>query len=180
MDYDVVIAGAGPVGLLLACELRLAGVSVLVLEKLADPNLPIKEGAIGGRALNIPTMEVFYRRGMLPALKQAALWWTDASATGAGLEAAVRGAPPSPDSGDASNLAKTPPRFSGQSGIGLDANAVDYSAPEFSGRGPAGAGGAISQQNIENLLNERAAQLQVEIRRGVCLTDFSADAGGVT
>ena len=31
MDYDVVIAGAGPVGLLLACELRLAGVSVLVL-----------------------------------------------------------------------------------------------------------------------------------------------------
>jgi 2-polyprenyl-6-methoxyphenol hydroxylase-like FAD-dependent oxidoreductase len=42
MDDDVVIAGAVPVGLLLACELRLADVSVLVFEKLADPNLPIK------------------------------------------------------------------------------------------------------------------------------------------
>jgi 2-polyprenyl-6-methoxyphenol hydroxylase-like FAD-dependent oxidoreductase len=42
MSYDVVIAGAGPVGLLLASELRLAGVSVLVFERLADPNLPIK------------------------------------------------------------------------------------------------------------------------------------------
>ena len=31
-SYDVVIAGAGPVGLLLACELRLANLSVLVLE----------------------------------------------------------------------------------------------------------------------------------------------------
>ena len=31
--YDVVIAGAGPVGLFLACELRLAGLSVLVLEQ---------------------------------------------------------------------------------------------------------------------------------------------------
>ena len=59
MAYDVVIAGAGPVGLLLACELRLAGVWVLVFEKLADPNLPIKAGAIGGRVLNIPSMEIF-------------------------------------------------------------------------------------------------------------------------
>ena len=29
MDYDIVIAGAGPIGLLLACELRLAGESRL-------------------------------------------------------------------------------------------------------------------------------------------------------
>jgi 2-polyprenyl-6-methoxyphenol hydroxylase-like FAD-dependent oxidoreductase len=32
LTYDVVIAGAGPVGSFLACELRLAGLSVLVLE----------------------------------------------------------------------------------------------------------------------------------------------------
>ncbi|WP_227651265.1 FAD-dependent monooxygenase, partial [Klebsiella pneumoniae] len=31
------IAGAGPVGLFLACELRLAGISVLVLEQAEDP-----------------------------------------------------------------------------------------------------------------------------------------------
>jgi 2-polyprenyl-6-methoxyphenol hydroxylase-like FAD-dependent oxidoreductase len=180
MDYDVVIAGAGPVGLLLACELRLAGVSVLVLEKLADPNLPIKTGAIGGRALNIPSMEIFYRRGLLPAVKKAALWWTDASAAGKGLEAAVRGAARSLESGAASNLPRNPPRFAGYLGMKLEANAVDYTDPEFAGRGPAAAGGAISLQNLETLLSERAGHLQVEIRRGAAFTDFSADAGGVT
>jgi 2-polyprenyl-6-methoxyphenol hydroxylase-like FAD-dependent oxidoreductase len=180
MDYDVVIAGAGPVGLLLACELRLAGVSVLVLEKLADPNLPIKTGAIGGRALNIPSMEVFYRRGLLPAVKKAALWWTDASAAGKGLEAAVRGVARSLESNAASSLAKNPPGFADYLGMTLDANAVDYNDPEFARRGPAAAGGAISMQNLETLLSERAAQLQVEIRRGAALTDFSADAGGIT
>src|SRR5215470_10492482 len=105
MDYHVVIAGAGPVGLLLACELRLAGVSVLVFEKLADPNLPIKQGAVGGRALNIPAIEVFYRRGLLPALKKAALRWTDASVDRKGLKAAVWGGDPSLDSGAASEPA---------------------------------------------------------------------------
>ena len=79
MDYDVIIAGAGPVGLLLACELRLAGVSVLVLEKMADPNSPLKGGPTGGRGLNIPSIEVFYRRGLLPALSKAALWWVSPS-----------------------------------------------------------------------------------------------------
>src|SRR5260370_11962205 len=180
MDYDVVIAGAGPVGLLLACELRLAGASVLVFEKLADPNLHIKEGAIGGRALNIPSMEVFYRRGLLPALKKAALWWTDASVDRKGLEAAVRGAAPSLDSGDASEPAKFPPRSVGHFRIMLDANVVDYSDPEFCGRGPAAAGGAICMQSLETLLSDRAAQLQVEIRRGTGLTDLTADADGVT
>src|SRR5690242_949474 len=102
MDYDVVISGAGPVGLLLACELKLAGVSVLVFEKLADPNVASKTGAIGGRALKIPSMEIFYRRGLLPGVKKAALWWTDASAAGKGLEAAVRGADRSPESSAAS------------------------------------------------------------------------------
>ncbi|HEX4285647.1 MAG TPA: FAD-dependent monooxygenase, partial [Terracidiphilus sp.] len=32
MNYDVIIAGGGPVGLFLAGELRLAGASVLLLE----------------------------------------------------------------------------------------------------------------------------------------------------
>jgi len=34
--HDAVIVGAGPVGLFLACELRLAGCSVLVLEQAPD------------------------------------------------------------------------------------------------------------------------------------------------
>jgi 2-polyprenyl-6-methoxyphenol hydroxylase-like FAD-dependent oxidoreductase len=48
--YDVVIAGAGPVGLFLACELRLTGLSVLVLEQAEEssmgglPRLDAKNG----------------------------------------------------------------------------------------------------------------------------------------
>ena len=40
--YDVIISGAGPVGLFLACELALAKCSVLVLEKAEDPHSPLK------------------------------------------------------------------------------------------------------------------------------------------
>jgi 2-polyprenyl-6-methoxyphenol hydroxylase-like FAD-dependent oxidoreductase len=180
MDYDIVIAGAGPVGLLLACELGLAGVSVLVFEKLADPNLPIKAGAIGGRALNIPSIEVFYRRGLLPALEMNALWWAGASTDRKGLEAAVRGGAPSLESGTPSKPTTMPRRFVGHFAMMLGANVVDYDDPEFGDRGPAAAGGAISMQSLEALLSERAAQLQIEIRRGTPLTDFSAVADGVT
>jgi 2-polyprenyl-6-methoxyphenol hydroxylase-like FAD-dependent oxidoreductase len=38
--YDVVIAGGGPVGVFLACELRLANLSVLVLEQTENPDSP--------------------------------------------------------------------------------------------------------------------------------------------
>lgn len=65
MTYDVVIAGAGPVGLFLACELRLAGLSVLVLEQAEDPGSPLKRLPFGMRGLSVPTIEAFYRRGLL-------------------------------------------------------------------------------------------------------------------
>ena len=63
--YDVVIAGAGPVGLFLACELRLADLSVLVLEQAEDPRSPLKRLPFGMRGLSVPTVEAFYRRGHL-------------------------------------------------------------------------------------------------------------------
>jgi 2-polyprenyl-6-methoxyphenol hydroxylase-like FAD-dependent oxidoreductase len=178
MDCDVVIAGAGPVGLLLACELRLAGISVLVFEKLANPNLPIKDGPVGARALNIPSIEVFYRRGLLPALKKGALKWIDMSMSGEGLEAAARSVAPSLAA--ISGRGKIPPRSDSIFGTMLDANAVDYSDPEFAGRGPAAAYGVITMQSLETLLSNRAADLQTEIRRGVDLTAFSTDDNGVT
>jgi 2-polyprenyl-6-methoxyphenol hydroxylase-like FAD-dependent oxidoreductase len=58
--YDVVIAGAGPVGLFLACELRLAGLSVLVLEQAEDPRSPLKRLPFGMRGLSAPTIEAFH------------------------------------------------------------------------------------------------------------------------
>ena len=65
MVYDVIIAGAGPVGLFLACELRLAKLSVLVLEQLEDPHSPLKRLPFGMRGLWGPSIEAFYRRGLL-------------------------------------------------------------------------------------------------------------------
>ena len=65
MIYDVVIAGTGPVGLFLTCELRLAGLSVLVLEQAEDPRSPVKRLPFGMRGLSAPTIEAFTRRGLL-------------------------------------------------------------------------------------------------------------------
>jgi 2-polyprenyl-6-methoxyphenol hydroxylase-like FAD-dependent oxidoreductase len=69
--YDVVIAGGGPVGLFLACELRLADLSVLVLEQAEDPRSPLKRLPFGMRGLSAPTIEAFYRRGMLNEIADA-------------------------------------------------------------------------------------------------------------
>jgi 2-polyprenyl-6-methoxyphenol hydroxylase-like FAD-dependent oxidoreductase len=48
MTVDVVVAGAGPTGLMLACELRLAGVRPVVLERRAEPTqIPRANGLTG-------------------------------------------------------------------------------------------------------------------------------------
>src|SRR4051812_7087227 len=59
-DTDVVIAGGGPTGLMLACELGLAGVDAVVLERLAGPSGESRAGGMHAR-----TMEVLDQRGML-------------------------------------------------------------------------------------------------------------------
>src|ERR1700678_1780846 len=65
MVYEVIIAGAGPVGLFLASELRLHKLSVLVLEQSEDPHSPLKRLPFGMRGLWGPSVEAFYRRGLL-------------------------------------------------------------------------------------------------------------------
>lgn len=57
---DVVIVGAGPVGLWLACELRLAGVSPLVLERRVERTRESRAVAFHAR-----TAEIFDLRGIL-------------------------------------------------------------------------------------------------------------------
>jgi 3-(3-hydroxy-phenyl)propionate hydroxylase/bifunctional hydroxylase/dehydrase len=57
---DVVTAGGGPTGWWLACELALAGVRVVVLERLAQPT-----GLSKALGLQARSMELLQPRGIL-------------------------------------------------------------------------------------------------------------------
>ncbi|WP_433222839.1 FAD-dependent monooxygenase [Dactylosporangium sp. CS-047395] len=61
-SYDVMVVGAGPVGLFLAGELRRGGVDVVVVERLGERSQQIKAGSVGPSSA-----EVFDQRGLLDA-----------------------------------------------------------------------------------------------------------------
>ncbi|HEY3556678.1 MAG TPA: FAD-dependent monooxygenase [Kribbella sp.] len=155
---DVVIAGGGPVGLMLACELRLAGLDVLVVERLLEIDPTIKAGSV-----NLPTAEAFYRRGMLPALQEVQRQAFEQ------MKAFRGGKGPS-----------GPPPAGHFAGIMVSSATVDFEDPEFRDGGPAVSVFAVSQQAVESVLGARAAELGVEIRRGTEVTGFDADDDGVT
>ena len=149
-DYDVLVAGAGPVGLLLATELRLAGVRVLVVERRTELDTASKAAAI-----NTASAEALDRRGLLGAVE------------------AVRGLQPFQAVG------KQPPFVGHFGGIQVPAGPVDGDDPALRGRGPAWYV-PVPQVEMERILGERAAELGVEVRRGVELLGFDADEAGVT
>jgi 2-polyprenyl-6-methoxyphenol hydroxylase-like FAD-dependent oxidoreductase len=57
---DVIVAGGGPTGLMLASELRLHGVHALVLEKETEPG-----GQARALRLHVRSVEVMDQRGLL-------------------------------------------------------------------------------------------------------------------
>jgi 2-polyprenyl-6-methoxyphenol hydroxylase-like FAD-dependent oxidoreductase len=65
-DADVIVVGAGPVGLMLACELAGAGVGVLVLERAADFDRRLRAPGITARSI-----QALDRRGVLDQLMKA-------------------------------------------------------------------------------------------------------------
>ncbi|TQM29905.1 FAD-dependent monooxygenase [Nocardia bhagyanarayanae] len=60
---DVVIAGAGPTGLMLACELRILGLEVTILDAL-----PARTGESRAGGMHARTMEILDQRGMLDGM----------------------------------------------------------------------------------------------------------------
>ncbi|MEU7788986.1 FAD-dependent oxidoreductase [Amycolatopsis sp. NPDC049159] len=152
--HDAVIVGAGPVGLFLACELGLAGCSVLVLEREPEPGTPWRTAPLGRRGLFATSIAAFDRRGLLePLLAEAAGLPRFAGADEPGR-----------------------PRLAGHfAGIVLDAADVDLAALPFRLPSPVPDALMTSLDTVEAALAERAAKLGVEVRRGVAVDGLTQD-----
>jgi 2-polyprenyl-6-methoxyphenol hydroxylase-like FAD-dependent oxidoreductase len=160
-SYDVLIAGAGPVGLFLACELALANCSVLVLEKEENPHSPLKQLPFGIRGLNALSVEALYRRGLLEELEVPKRLKSNFFSTQAGKG-------PKPQAGG---------HFAG---IQFNSDLIDPSQWQY--RLPSSPDyQLISElQELETVLARRAEALGVAIRRGAAITSFQQTAVGVT
>ncbi|QQL48966.1 FAD-dependent monooxygenase [Mucilaginibacter ginkgonis] len=151
--YDVIIAGGGPVGLFLACELALAKCTVLVLEKAENSSSPLKEMPFGMRGLSAPSVEAFYRRGMLNQFqihKQIASPHMTTTAP-----------------------AKKPQGGGHFAGIPLNSEKIDNS--QFTYRLPGSTPNVMftTMAEVETILTVRAGELGVEVMTGEEITNFS-------
>lgn len=154
--YDVIVAGAGPVGLFLACELRLFGLSVLVLEQAEDPRSPLKRLPFGMRGLSAPTLEALYRRGLLDAVTEAQRVNDASGATRA-----------------AAHWMQQTRRPAGHfAGIPFFHDHVDNSRWPYRLSSPAGTSLMVEMESFETVLAARASTMGVEIRRGVAVEGF--------
>jgi 2-polyprenyl-6-methoxyphenol hydroxylase-like FAD-dependent oxidoreductase len=155
---DVVVVGAGPVGLFLAGELALADCSVLVLERGQEPASPLKALPLGLRGLNAGSIETFYRRGMLHELLDTS-----------GVDPAEVGA----------HGSATPRGVSHFAGMPLDAADIDTAALSFLLPGPAMEAIMTSLDAVCTVLAERARKLGVRILRGAELEAVTQDGDTV-
>lgn len=163
MIYDVVIAGGGPVGLFLACELRLGGVSVLVLERAQDSRSPSKRLPFGMRGLSAPTLEAFYRRALLDDLT------AQVTKPGAG---SIQ---------DSAHWMQQKRRPGGHfAGIQFFLDSIDSSKWPYRLPSPAGTSMAVTLEGFESVLAARASTMGVDIRRGLAVEEIAPSDDGVT
>ncbi|MEU3854857.1 FAD-dependent oxidoreductase [Streptomyces sp. NPDC029554] len=133
---DVIVVGAGPTGLTLACELALGGVDTVVLERLPHRIRQTKGGAIQPR-----TQELLDLRGLLEPMRARAM----------------RGEPLD------GHFALLP--------VPLDCTVWDTAHPHVL---------SIPQWEVEEALQERAAELGVKVLRDTAVTAVEQSEHGVT
>ncbi len=157
--HDVILAGAGPVGLFLAGELALAKCSVLVLDKTETQDSPLKQFPFGIRGLSASTIEALYRRGLLEELEvHKRLKNPHKTSTPEGPRRQV---------GHFAGI----PFLEGN----IDSSRWRYRLPSSTQTN------LISEMaELESVLALRAEALGVEIKRGIAITDFQQTAEGVT
>jgi len=157
-SHDVLIAGAGPVGLFLACELRLAGCSVLVLEQAQEPHNPLKALPFGLRGLSVPTIESLDRRDLLRPIVERAV---------------TRDSP-------AAHWMQQARRPAGHfAGIQFFQDQIDTT--QWQHRLPVPVSNvATDMASIEAVLEARAGELGVEILRGFGVEGLEQSETGVT
>ncbi len=155
--HDVIISGAGPVGLFLACELALAKCSVLILEKAENPQSPLKKLPFGIRGLSAPTIEALYRRGLLKELELYKHLKSPHQNAGQGARRQVG-------------------HFAG-----IPFHEGDIDTSQWNRLPSSTETSLISEmEELEFVLVRRAKVLGVEIRRGFVVTDFHQTGDGVT
>lgn len=138
------MVGGGPVGLMVACELALRGVSATVLERRDAIDPTVKAAYV-----NVPAAEALFRRGLLPEQPKPP---TQARPGAAGKSAG--------------------PRFAGHfGGLLVDASEIDESDPGWRDTGFDVGIQFLPQQVIEERLEARARESGVDVRRGVEVID---------
>jgi 2-polyprenyl-6-methoxyphenol hydroxylase-like FAD-dependent oxidoreductase len=157
---DVIISGAGPVGLFLACELALAKCSVLMLEKAENPHSPLKQLPFGIRGLSAPTIEALYRRGLLKELE---------------VHKRLK------DPHKTSAPVKGPQRQGGHfAGIPFRDGNIDTSKWRYRLPSSTVTNLLSEMAELESVLTRRAEALGVEIERGLAVTGYTQTQDGVT
>ncbi|MYQ43971.1 NAD(P)-binding protein [Streptomyces sp. SID4985] len=157
-SVDVTVVGAGPVGLVLAAELALAGATVRVLERREKPDEALK-----AQSINVPTAEALDRRGLLPAARRIQ------------REVLARMG----SYADVAGERRPEARFTGHfAGMVLDPSLVDWSDPDLAAHTAADVR-MVPQRELESLLTEHVTRLGVPVRRGVEVTALEDTGDGV-
>ena len=159
--YDVIVSGAGPVGLFLAGELARAQCSVLLLEKAENPHSPLKQLPFGVRGLNALSVEALDRRGLLGELE---------------LHKRLQ----SPHITSPTGQGPPPRRQLGHfAGMPFYEDAVQPSQWPY--RLPSSTATSLLSEiaELEAVLTRQAETLGVDIRRGLAITGFQQSTDGV-